>query len=1022
MKTWAAVLLLLILLCAPASADRIVQRDNFDDGNLTSEPSWEYVKPGPVTVSSDRATSGAYSLKIASNNELGAVRTCSGVRLASQPFTSTFNLYIESMGDEAIPWCVQNAYSGTIAAIIFILPGGTVQLFVSDSTQGFSGKSANVPYPLTYGEWHSFRITYDGSTTSLYLDGHTAPDASVSQPYVRDPSYVCIGNFVAPHTSTFYVDDLVFTRPGETDPARIYVQVCSDTSTGGISISRRYIDFPELDSTYTTPEGQAAVVMSESYRNVHRDSLGNPIKFTWYMQTGSLYDAGIDSGPLLPLDLMEDYHGDSVRRWGDEMAYHYHTWIWSDPNGDGTYYWNQAPDFSYCMEDFDYTVSRMLIDRAFYPSSFRSGWHYMDNLWQRHLDDLFPYRFENDWPAYRIDTEEPIDNVYDWRRAPSEWAPYHPDPNDYQSPGSLRGWESRSKYINGATAAILTDAFYAALDGQPQLLTLFSHLKEVDFPEQVDALHTRLCNLHDSLPMVEFEYLTGRECMLRWRNGTDVIPPTVQVESSDDGGVRTATLTFDEEIYQPQPYVARKGRDGSYSRLDCTAAGQNRWQVQFSPADTLTVAVGATDWFGNPCVQFLRMPLMLTNLRVFDVTATSAEITWQTNMPADSRVECSRVETSDVRNHLDSRCVLNHRVTLRDLAPGQVYRLVISSQDEFGQQPESEAVYFLTPVRDPFVVDNLDAGFSVVGSWSTGSVTGGAYGPDYRYASTSPTGTSAASWTWQASETDVYRVQARWSAGTNRTATARYSVLTGTDEYGAILNQQIDGGQWNLLGVSALTAGDTATVRLTNVAASGYVVIADAVRFEQAFVPVSRLGLARLLGDGESILVTGAVTGVFGSGFYVEALDRSSALRVEGVGVSVGDVVRIGGRLAVSGSERVLIGEYIHKTGEVTHLRPFGMSARNLGWLEVTGMLVQAWGTVTAAGDGYFYIDDGSELSDCTGSRGVRVDASALSAAPSAGDRLVVTGVLSVEACECGPVSVIRPRTAGDLVTYPLDR
>lgn len=1017
MRIWAALLPLFILLTGLASADRVVQTDNFDDGNLTAEPIWEYVQPGSVTISSERATSGTYSLKVSSANELGAVRTSSGVRLANQPYTSAFNLYVESMGDEAIPWSVQNAYNGGIAAIIFLLPGGTLQLFVVNSTSGFTGKSANVPHALTYGEWHSFRITYDGTTTSLYLDGHTAPDASVSQPYVRDPSYVCIGNFVNPHTSTFYVDDLVFTRPGEAVPARIYVQVCSDTSTGGISTSRRYIDFPELDNTYTTPEGQAAEVMSEAYRNAHRDSLRNPIKFTWYMQTGSLYAAGTDSGPLLPYELMEDYHGDAIRRWGDEMAYHYHTWIWSDPNGDGTYYWNQAPDFSYCMEDFDRTMCRMLLDRGFYPSSFRSGWHYMDNLWQRHLDDWIPYRFENDWPAYRTTTEEPTDNIFDWRRSPSTWAPYHPDPNDYQSPGSLRGWDSRSKYINGATTAVLSEAFYAALDGEPQIMTLFSHLKENDFPEQVDALHARLMSLHDSFPAVEFEYLTGRECMLRWRNGSDVTPPTVQVAMSEDQGMCTAVLTFSEEIYQLQPFVARKGAAGSYSRLECTPAGQHCWQVRFDPSDTIAVAVGATDWFGNPCVRFLPLPLLLTEVEVSAVTSTSAEVTWQTSMPADASVECRRVCTDEVHNPADGRRVMFHRIALRDLAPGQVYRLAVSSHDELGRKVESEAVYFVTKLREPFVIDNLDAGFSVVGAWSTGSTTPGAYGPDYRWAGTSPTGTSTASWIWQAPYTDLYRIQARWSAGATRSATARYSVLIGTDRYDGVLNQQIAGGQWNTLRAASLTAGDAVTVSLSNAAAAGSVVIADSVRFEPAFVPVARLGTARLLSDGEGILVTGAVTGVCDSGYYIEALDRSSALKVDGGGAAVGDVVQIGGPLTTDGRERAIVQEYLHKTG-VEDLRPLGMSGREIGWIGITGMLVRVWGRVTSVEDGFLYLDDGSGLTDCTGLAGLRVDTSAVSVSAGVGDRAVITGVLSVESAGCGMLRTIRPRGSGDAIIY----
>ncbi|MBP6964840.1 MAG: hypothetical protein KBC96_10590 [Armatimonadetes bacterium] len=1004
-----------LCLASLASADRIVQSDDFDDGDLTAGPRWTYVKPGSAAVSGEQKTSGSYSLKVASNNELGAVHTCSGVRSADQPFTSTFNLYVESMGDEAIPWSVQNADAG-IAAIIFILPGGLVQLYVPGSG---SGVTVNLARHISYGAWHSFRVTYDGLTTNLYLDGSAVPDASISLTYMREPSYVCVGNFVMAHTSTFYVDDLVFTRPGDVAPAKIYVQVCSDTSTGGINTAAEHIDFPELDTTYTTPEGQAARVMSESYRDAHRDSLGNTIKFTWYMQMGSVYSAGTDTGPLLPFELMEDYHGGSIERWGDEMAYHYHTWFWSDPNGDGLWYWNQAPDFSYCRPDFDRTMAHMLLDRGFYPSSFRSGWHYMDDGWQSYLDELIPYRFENDWPAYRTTTEEPLGNLYDWRRAPSAWVPWHPDPNDYQSPGALRGWESRSKYIAGATTAILTEAFYKALDGEAQLLTLFSHLKEADFPEQVDALHIRLSDLHASLPLVDFEYLTGRECMLKWRNGSDVTPPNIQVETEDAGGMRTATITFDEQIYQLRPFAARSDAQGNYELMACALVGPNRWRVSYDVADTVQAAVGVTDWFGNPAVRFLPTPLRITDAAASNVITTGAEVRWKTNRPADTRVEYENVSSPGAASALfEAERKLAHRVTLAGLLPGQVYRVRLSAQDENGGEAESEELYILTPVLDAFIIDNLDPGFSVEGAWSTGSVTPGAYGPDYRYASASPSGTSRAYWTWTAPADGIYDVQARWSAGANRSTAARYSVIIGGNEYNRTVDQQVNGATWNVLGTNSLSQGDTVTVRLTNAADSGFVVIADSVRFEPAYTPVENIGIARLLSDGESVLVTGAVTGVFGSRFYVEALDRSSAVEVQGLGVSVGDVVEVGGTLSTAAGERMLIGRHIKPTGETAHLRPLGVAGRSLNDC-ASGILVRIWGRVTSVGSGFFYVDDGSGLTDCAGGIGLRVDSSRLTSPPAPDDLAVATGVLSTETHDCGEVRVLRPRADDDLRAYP---
>ncbi len=152
LAVFTIIALLAVVTATHVCADYTVFSDSFDDGNWTANPRWEYAEPGPVTVSDERSTSAPYSLKVASTNELGAIRAFSGLCFAHQNYTCTFNLYVESMGDEAIPWCLQST-TGSLAVIIFILPGGTVQLFVIDSLEGWSGVSANVPYPLTYGEW-----------------------------------------------------------------------------------------------------------------------------------------------------------------------------------------------------------------------------------------------------------------------------------------------------------------------------------------------------------------------------------------------------------------------------------------------------------------------------------------------------------------------------------------------------------------------------------------------------------------------------------------------------------------------------------------------------------------------------------------------------------------------------------------------------------------------------------------------------------------------------------------------------
>lgn len=79
-------------------------------------------------------------------------------------------------------------------------------------------------------------------------------------------------------------------------------------------------------------------------------------------------------------------------------------------------------------------------------------------------------------------------------------------------------------------------------------MTLWSHLKESDFPEQVAAACALFEAAHQRYPDVEFEYLTARECMLKWRKGSGVTPPVIGVSTSDSGGVRTASTAASRTI------------------------------------------------------------------------------------------------------------------------------------------------------------------------------------------------------------------------------------------------------------------------------------------------------------------------------------------------------------------------------------------------------------------------------------------------------------------------------------------
>ncbi len=129
------------------------------------------------------------------------------------------------------------------------------------------------------------------------------------------------------------------------------------------------------------------------------------------------------------------------------------------------------------------------------------------------------------------------------------------------------------------------------------------------------------------------------------------------------------------------------------------------------------------------------------------------------------------------------------------------------------------------PASTTITVDNNTSYFSVVGSWSTGTSAADKYGTDYRFKSTAAV-SEPASWTRALPSSGSWKIYAWWPAGTNRSATAPYILPDGAV---VNVNQQTNGGKWNLLGTKSISG--TVVTKLSVWTTTGYVVMADAIRY-----------------------------------------------------------------------------------------------------------------------------------------------------------------------------------------------
>lgn len=392
---------------------------------------------------------------------------------------------------------------------------------------------------------------------------------------------------------------------------KVYLVLGSDTAIwDGMSVNRYNCTYNL--SLYTDPTRNAAKVMDASWRQRLVDSDGTPMKLTWWMMAGNIFRYATNRNIPLPnimtLYLMKKYYGDFINQIGDELSLHYHTFVWTDYDQDGRWYWNQAHDFNESRDDFDVTLCQFLLEEKVFPVSFRSGWHYMDNHWQNYLNELLPFSMHNDWPHKRTSDPEPIDNIYDWSLSPAAFIPWHPSLNDYRLPGDGPGWNVRSLHLSTAAGRnILDSLFFKANQGLDQVACIWGHLPEEDFLTNLVKIDSLAHRAKAKYPEVDFYYCSAVEAMQRWLGTTDTIAPNVTFEDFTVGDDVYFRIQSDEPIFQPQPFLAVKDIYENYYKIPCQSIGSNYWQSS-QPVKRQFIAkagIALCDSVGNQRLAFI---------------------------------------------------------------------------------------------------------------------------------------------------------------------------------------------------------------------------------------------------------------------------------------------------------------------------------------------------------------------------------------------------------------------------------
>ncbi|HEY9723229.1 MAG TPA: hypothetical protein V6D47_14560, partial [Oscillatoriaceae cyanobacterium] len=167
------------------------------------------------------------------------------------------------------------------------------------------------------------------------------------------------------------------------------------------------------------------------------------------------------------------------------------------------------------------------------------------------------------------------------------------------------------------------------------------------------------------------------------------------------------------------------------------------------------------------------------------------------------------------------------------LTDGTTYYYVVSALGTTGESPNSTTVS-ATPRTPAVIMDNADAsGVAISGSWTAGTGVSGYYGTNYLSAGTvAQSGTCRVTFTPNLATAGTYAVYARWTAAANRATQAPIDVNYAGGTFTASENEQVNNGNWILVGTASFNAGTGGSIAVYNTGANGYVV-ADAVELVQ---------------------------------------------------------------------------------------------------------------------------------------------------------------------------------------------
>jgi len=317
---------------------------------------------------------------------------------------------------------------------------------------------------------------------------------------------------------------------------------------------------------YGKLERMLETIGSKAFRNEYPDSYGGGWIYNWHC----VDHVGYDINPRkkdIGFHNIFDYYSEFIRETDapDNIHWHFHP----------THHRNISHlNVNTYLRDnkiFE-TIARRIIERDWFPSVNRAGYHTErpDSHW--FLEQWMPFDLSNQ--AFSGEDEQ-IDlsggRFGDWRRAPDDWSVYRPAHDDYQLPGSCRRYIARCLNVGTRMRCIneneVRKAFKHAKKTGSAIMGFTNHDSR-DIAPDVNVVRELIKKVAPEFPDVNFKYCDVREAFNRTIFNTFSVPEknliTGQLEKTSIAGQLKLTVKAREDTFGPQPFLAVETVGGEF--------------------------------------------------------------------------------------------------------------------------------------------------------------------------------------------------------------------------------------------------------------------------------------------------------------------------------------------------------------------------------------------------------------------------------------------------------------------------